>query len=33
MQQTLMLAYYRNNLMNVFINEAKIACALAAFGK
>lgn len=28
----LMLAYYRNNLTHVFINEAYIACSLTAFG-
>ncbi len=27
----LMLAYYRNNLTHVFINEAEIACALLGF--
>ncbi len=27
----LMLAYYRNNLTHVFINEAEIACSLLGF--
>jgi glycerol-3-phosphate O-acyltransferase len=27
----LMLAYYRNNLTHVFINEAEIACTLLGF--
>jgi glycerol-3-phosphate O-acyltransferase len=27
----LMLAYYRNNLTHVFINEAEIACTLLVF--
>lgn len=27
-----MLAYYRNSLTHVFINETYIACALRAFG-
>lgn len=26
-----MLAYYRNNLVHVFINEAYIACAITEF--
>lgn len=26
-----MLAYYRNNLVHVFINEAYIACSIAEF--
>jgi glycerol-3-phosphate O-acyltransferase len=29
----LMLAYYRNNLIHLFINEGYIACALNAFGE
>lgn len=28
----LMLAYYKNNLVHVFLNEAYIACSLLAFG-
>jgi len=27
----LMLSYYRNNLVHVFINEAEVACALLGF--
>ena len=29
----LMLAYYRNNLIHLFLNEAYISCALQAFGE
>jgi glycerol-3-phosphate O-acyltransferase len=29
----MMLAYYRNNLVHVFINDAYISCALEAFGE
>lgn len=28
-----MLAYYRNNLVHVFLNEAYICCAIEAFGE
>ena len=28
----LMLAYYKNSLVHIFLNEAYIACALQAFG-
>ncbi len=29
----LMLAYYRNNLIHIFLNEAYIATSLLAFGE
>lgn len=29
----LMLAYYRNNLSHIFINESFIACAIESFGE
>lgn len=29
----MMLAYYRNNLIHLFINEAYISCALDSFGE
>lgn len=28
-----MLAYYRNNLIHLFINEAYISCVLDSFGE
>jgi glycerol-3-phosphate O-acyltransferase len=28
-----MLAYYRNNLVHLFLNEAYLACVLVAFGE
>jgi len=28
-----MLAYYRNNIAHVFLNEAYIACSIEAFGE
>jgi glycerol-3-phosphate O-acyltransferase len=29
----MMLAYYRNSLVHLFVNDAYIACALEAFGE
>ncbi len=31
-KDVMMLSYYRNNLVHLFINEAYIACAILAFG-
>ena len=32
-KNVLMLAYYRNNIAHVFLNEAYIACSIEAFGE